>query len=373
MICIVSHTASEGGWASHAASLAQALDRHEPTALMDLHERAETPLRSAIRRWRVRRSPRSVGIALGAVEQTTWLPTRYRVAFGVAETSRIPRRTLLHLQCADMVWTMSRWGCELLEANGVPADRIRIVPEGVDTTRFVPASGAGSRRDGVFRFLCVGKWEARKGTADLVRSFAAEFHWSEPIELVMHCGTSWPRRRDFKREIALLVAASPLGRARVVPSEPCSPADYLALLQRSDAFVLPTRGEAWGLPIQEAMACGLPCIVTDYSGLREYADESNAFLIRVQAMEKVEDSEFFYPSYDWGVWARPDLEHLRRLMRYVVENREEAKRRGEAARRDTERLWSWDLAARKAMQHIAELRHDGTAPEPRLSGGGSTR
>jgi hypothetical protein len=113
--------------------------------------------------------------------------------------------------------------------------------------------------------------------------------------------------------------------------------------------------------------------VTDYSGLREYTNESNAFLIRVQAMEKVEDAEFFYPSYDWGVWARPDLEHLRHLMRYVAENREEAKCRGESARRDAERHWSWDLAARKAMQHITELRHHGATREPWLSRGKSTR
>src|SRR5262249_59817444 len=116
--------------------------------------------------------------------------TRSRVARAGADTGRLPAPPPLPFQGADRVWPMSRWGHELLEANGVPADRIRVVPEGVDTARFVPASGADSRRDGVYRFLCVGKWEARKGTADLVRSFDAEFHWSEPIELVMHCRTS---------------------------------------------------------------------------------------------------------------------------------------------------------------------------------------
>jgi glycosyltransferase involved in cell wall biosynthesis len=34
----------------------------------------------------------------------------------------------------------------------------------------------------------------------------------------------------------------------------------------ADAFVLPTRGEGWGLPILEAMAAGVPAIATNWSG-----------------------------------------------------------------------------------------------------------
>ena len=233
---------------------------------------------------------------------------------------------------------------------------IQIVPAGVDTTRFLPLP-SGRPADSVFRFLCVGKWEERKGSAGLVRAFAEEFDPAEPVELVLHCGTAWRRERDFRQEIANQIAAVGRGNPRIVTSDPVEASRFVALMQRCHAFVLPTRAEAWGLPILEAMACELPCIVTDYSGLKEYANEDNCFLVRVQALVKAQVPEFYWPPhYDWGQWAEPDWKHLRALMRSVYENGEAARAKARRARHDAERLWTWDLAARKAIAHIREIR-----------------
>jgi glycosyltransferase involved in cell wall biosynthesis len=53
------------------------------------------------------------------------------------------------------------------------------------------------------------------------------------------------------------------------------------LLASADAFVLPTRGEGWGLPIAEAMAMELPVLVTNYSGPAAFCSEDTAYLIPV--------------------------------------------------------------------------------------------
>jgi glycosyltransferase involved in cell wall biosynthesis len=57
--------------------------------------------------------------------------------------------------------------------------------------------------------------------------------------------------------------------------------DIRNLLAAADAFVLPTRGEGWGLPIAEAMSMALPVIVTDCQGPNAYANSSNAYIIPV--------------------------------------------------------------------------------------------
>ena len=44
-----------------------------------------------------------------------------------------------------------------------------------------------------------------------------------------------------------------------------------------DAFVLPTRGEGWGRPVMEAMAMGLPVIVTNFSGTTAFISSSTAY------------------------------------------------------------------------------------------------
>jgi glycosyltransferase involved in cell wall biosynthesis len=51
------------------------------------------------------------------------------------------------------------------------------------------------------------------------------------------------------------------------------------LLMGADAFVLPTRGEGWGLPVMEAMAMALPVIVTNTSGCSQYLTRENSFPI----------------------------------------------------------------------------------------------
>jgi glycosyltransferase involved in cell wall biosynthesis len=359
VICLASHLDHDTGWSNHARGLARALARYERTELL--------PLSKLNRRWSLPfgRSD-SVGITLGAVEMTRALRTRFHVAFAVGETSRIPRQDRLKLAGLDMIWALSRWGQGVLENSGVSADLIRIVPAGIDSDELSGVGGATSavpkKEDGVYRFVCVGKWEERKGTRDLARAFAAEFAPSEPVELIMHCGWTYQRSVDWHAALARELAEGGNAQARVRTSEPGPRSEYVALLRSADAFVLPTRAEGWGLPILEAMACGLPCIVTDYSGVQEYANAANAFLIPVQAMEPVADAEFYDPSFDWGSWALPDDAALRRLMRYVVENPGEARRRGEVARSDATTRWTWDNAARLAMRHIAELREGSGKP-----------
>jgi glycosyltransferase involved in cell wall biosynthesis len=49
------------------------------------------------------------------------------------------------------------------------------------------------------------------------------------------------------------------------------------VLMGADAFVLPTRGEGWGLPVMEAMAMAMPVIVTNTSGCSQYLTQGNSF------------------------------------------------------------------------------------------------
>jgi glycosyltransferase involved in cell wall biosynthesis len=120
-----------------------------------------------------------------------------------------------------------------------------------------------------------------------------------------------------------------------------------------DAFVLPSRGEAWGRPYLEAMACGLPTIGTKWSGNLEFMNEENSFLIETEGLEEIpEDVDM--PVYRGHRWAKPSVEHLRQLMRYVFEHREEARRKGRKARKDVEEKWTWEKAAAVAMQELTK-------------------
>jgi glycosyltransferase involved in cell wall biosynthesis len=104
------------------------------------------------------------------------------------------------------------------------------------------------------------------------------------------------------------------------------------LFRGADAFVLPTRGEGWGLPTLQAMSMGLPTVSTNWGGSVDFTTPETAFLVEVDAVEEVPlDSPYGHrPGLKWG---QPSLAHLRQLMHYVYDHRAMAAAVGRRARR----------------------------------------
>lgn len=100
-----------------------------------------------------------------------------------------------------------------------------------------------------------------------------------------------------------------------------------------DAFVLPTRGEGWGLPIAEAMSSGLPVIVTNATGPMAFANDGNAFMISVEKNGVVDDMNGQKEDKldDLG-YVIPRGGHLSEQMRYVFDHRLEAREKGHQGR-----------------------------------------
>ena len=291
-----------------------------------------------------RREPhaRYPGIGLGPIEPMVHVSGSKRIAFIVWEPTFIPLNKVRLLSSMDEVWTPSSWGRQLLINNGLEADKVGVVPEGVDTERFKPAT-APRKESRPFRFLYVGKWEQRKGTEDLIKAFCAEFQPDEAVELVLHGWNPYVPHFDLDASIRRIAGTH---APAIVASLSLNDDEMVRLYNSCDAFVLPTRAEAWGLPITEAMACGLPVIVTEYSAPLDYLDLDCAYLIEVEKMIPVDDPFFFLPGL--GDWAQPDINSLRRLMRHVFQNPDEARAKGIKARERVCNHWTWDHAVAKA-------------------------
>ena len=86
-----------------------------------------------------------------------------------------------------------------------------------------------------------------------------------------------------------------------------------------DCLVHPFRGEGFGLPIVEAMACGLPVIVTGAGPVLDYASEETAFLIPARrgnfAEFRVGDLETIGRPWLWEPDFDALVDHLRTAVR----------------------------------------------------------
>ncbi|MEX0755760.1 MAG: glycosyltransferase family 1 protein [Actinomycetota bacterium] len=166
---------------------------------------------------------------------------------------------------------------DLIALYGVDPERVDTVHHGVDADAFRPAPDravAEVRRrygiDGPYLFF-VGGIEPRKNLTTLVRSFAG---LGEGPSLVIAGGpVRWfPKAAaDLEAEIAAL---PPAVRERIVRTGYVSDADRLALLTGATAFAYPSRYEGFGMPVLEAMACGIPVLTSEVSSLPEVAGDA---------------------------------------------------------------------------------------------------
>jgi glycosyltransferase involved in cell wall biosynthesis len=150
----------------------------------------------------------------------------------------------------------------------VPADRIDVVPHGVDASRFRPERGAGRRRIGCPYVLFVSQLHPRKNLAALRDAMAGI---GGERALVIVAGPA--RDRGDSGDLAA-AAFAPIPGVQVVRVDAPSDAELASLMADADAFCLPSRFEGFGLTALEAMACGAPVVCSDRGALPEVVGEA---------------------------------------------------------------------------------------------------
>jgi glycosyltransferase involved in cell wall biosynthesis len=105
------------------------------------------------------------------------------------------------------------------------------------------------------------------------------------------------------------------------------------LYAAADVYVSPSLEDSFGLPVAEAMACGLPVITSAYAGVAaEIKNETNGFVL-----------------------SNPqDTQTLAHLLRRLLADPEVSQRVGQAAAR-TVQNWTWDRNARAVWELLVQI------------------
>jgi D-inositol-3-phosphate glycosyltransferase len=186
------------------------------------------------------------------------------------------------VNCADlMLASTDDERAQLSELYDAAAERIEVVPPGVDHVVFAPGSRADARRrvgvDAHRVLLFVGRIQPLKGADLAVRCLAA---LDDPsVTLVVVGG---PSGRDGHHELQRVRAlANELGVAWqirwVAPQRHARLVDYY---RAADVCLVPSRSESFGLVALEAAACGIPVVAAAVGGLRSLVDhDETGFLV----------------------------------------------------------------------------------------------
>lgn len=274
---------------------------------------------------------------------------RYRIGYTMLEVDGIPDDWVDLCNAMDEVWVPSTFNAETFRRSGVERP-VYVMPLGVNPDYFNPRI-ASHRPSDRYIFLSIFEWGERKAPEILLRAYSRAFDREDDVLLILKVFN-----RDPSVDVASAIAALGLpadGAPVALLYNQEFPLHQLGSLYRSaDCFVLPTRGEGWGLPIIEAMACGLPVIATDWSAQTDFMNEANAYPLNVKQLVPAEAK---CPYYDGWRWAEADEDHLVHLMRHVVEHREEAKEKGQIAARDVLSTWTWRHAAERIKGRLLDI------------------
>jgi glycosyltransferase involved in cell wall biosynthesis len=285
----------------------------------------------------------------------------YHVGMTTFETDRIPDQWRTPMRAMDEIWTHSTWGKTVFEEQGIR--NVKVVPHGVDTKRFTPEGPALGviEESGLGRSFLFGSnfdWTERKNPRALLRAFLGEFGPDDDAALVIKSYHQFPleRSRAYIRGYIESVRKE-LGKRKgdsapiYVISDMLDGEDLPSFYRSLDAYVLPTRGEGWGLTYSEAMACAVPTIGTGWGGNTQFMNTRNSVLLSSKLVPITAEQAGPQRQYAGHRWAEVDVDELRVVMRKLYESNSLAQF-GAVARGDMVKYFSWENACVQAIDAL---------------------
>lgn len=309
-------------------------------------ERSNDPLLDLIR---ARRAPARPEVIVTYAQGDAFEATRgaYRIGFTMLEVDGFPAEWVRQANAMDELWTPTEFNRTGLIASGVKKP-VHVIPLGIDPDHFHPGVKRVPNPRGDYTFITNFEWGERKDPERMLQTFNRTFRSDEPVLLVCKVNNRNGRVR-VPDEIRALNLDERGGRIYFIYNRDLPHYQLATMYRSADCFVTTSRGEGWGLPLLEAMACGLPAIATDWGGHTAILDPDDTYSLRVRDLIPAVS---LCPYYDGFRWADADMEHFSSLLRHVYENQDEARARGLRAAARVRSTLTWTHTAREILARL---------------------
>ena len=277
-----------------------------------------------------------------------------KIAYNVWESTLQPQQFFNRLKEFDELWVPSKWQRDCTIAQGYSPDRVKVVPEGVDSSTFYPNPKVKHKltSDGRFKFFLAGRWDYRKSTKEIIETFLKTFNKSEPVDLIVSIDNPFSNDELKTTEERLKHYNLEDDRIKIVHFLPR--AEYIDILKSCNVFVSCARSEGWNLPLLEAMSCGIPSIYSNCSGQLEFA-EGRGVPVNVLGLRPASDSSYNHFNETVGQYYEPDFEELSTKMRFVYEFYSEIKKMSLEESEEIRKEFSWESVAKIGLDTIKDF------------------
>lgn len=268
-----------------------------------------------------------------------------RIGWTMFESTRLPKNWLPYFDLIEHLITPSHGQVPIFRNSGVTVP-IHVVPDGIDFSAFTDVE---RQEKDTFTFITWGRLSSRKCPIDTIECFIKAFPTQKNVRLILKT-----REHD-------------LGGGKVVPhfnderitiiDENWDLPRLVQFVHEADCGIFLSHGEGFYQPPVQAMATGLPVIVSNHSGCADFANEKYNYPIGLDPITPYVPSPMAqeYKENDKLEWWEPDYNQAIAAMRNVYYNRTEAMKKAKKAAPWVRKRFSIDVMSDKLAALLMKL------------------
>ena len=281
----------------------------------------------------------------------------YKIGHCEFEGEDWPKSWVPYCNMMDEVWVPTKWDRQKAIRGGVNKP-IYVIAQGVDPDYFHPGiAPMESEIPQTFKFIVTAAWLERKNLGNLIKTFCRTFKKTDDVCLIiktMNLGLVEKIEDEIKK------LNIPDDSAWVYVKEEDWPTSSLpSFYTMGQCFVLPTHGEGFGLPIFEALACGIPVITTAFGAPNEYLRDDSDKKKPLPGVHFLDyhlvKSRDRYEYLKDNKWAEPDLNQLAEKMLWVYNNYAKEKEHAMATSKIIRQKFAWSEVVKPIIERLKAI------------------
>jgi glycosyltransferase involved in cell wall biosynthesis len=305
-------------------------------------------------------------------------PFGYNIFYTMMETETLsPMFADTCNRYADAIFTPTNWNKKVFEKGGIKKP-IHVVPLGINpelyhtnvrkasiTCKELP-SGKMVTKLPKFNFITLFGWSYRKGIDVLLNAYFDKFKNNEDVGLIIcsryNGGSDSASKMKVERDIMNFMKNHHNPGKVYYYGESTSIDKMPSVLANGDCFVWGSRGEGFGLPVLESGALGMPVVSTFNSGMTEYLDDSNSYLVHTDEFVVADRNlTCISPYYNGQLFPNLGSSCVNDFgikMRHVYENYSEAMIKSDKFVKDINEKYTWEKCASRIYEILNGIKGD---------------
>lgn len=234
-----------------------------------------------------------------------------KIMYTMFESTTIPLSWLPHFEGVDQIVVPTTFCQKAFATRGIESI---VIPLGYNYDVYNALDR--QRTDEPFTFLHYDAFNYRKGFDLVIAGFRKAFGKDMKVKLIMKTVREFlpiPLPKQEYPNVEVIKGRYPTSK-------------MLELLRQSDCFVFPSRGEGMGLTPLEALATGIPAIITVGSGMADYYNDK--YFIGLKDIKEVPAVYNVYKGEQVGNMVEASIDEIAEKMIWAYENKETVKQMG---------------------------------------------